>query len=53
MGLVRLDGADTTVNHYLGDGSLDRLAIGARVRAVWRAERRGAMDDILCFEVEP
>jgi len=53
MGLILLDGADTTLNHYLDTADPDRLAIGARVRAVWREERRGAMDDILCFEVLP
>lgn len=51
MGLIRLDGADTTLNHYLDTPDPDRLAIGARVRAVWREERRGAMDDIAHFEV--
>ncbi len=51
MGLVRLDGADTTLNHYLADAGPERLAIGLRVRAVWRDELRGALDDILHFEV--
>lgn len=51
MGLIRLDGADTTVNHYLSENDPARLGIGLRVRAVWRSERRGAMDDIAHFEV--
>lgn len=51
IGLVRLDGADTTLNHYLAETDLERLAIGRRVRAVWREERRGALDDIRHFEV--
>lgn len=51
MGLIRLDGADTTLNHYLDTADPDRLSIGARVRAEWRDERRGAMDDIEHFEV--
>ena len=51
MGLIRLDGADTTLNHYLAESDPAKLAIGQRVRAVWRDERRGAMDDILHFEV--
>ncbi len=51
MGLIRLDGADTTVNHYLDERDPERLAIGMRVRAVWRGDLRGAMDDILHFEV--
>ncbi len=51
MGLILLDGADTTVNHYLIESDPARLQIGQRVRAVWRNELRGAMDDILHFEV--
>ncbi len=51
MGLIRLDGADTTLNHYLAEADPARLAIGLRVRAVWREHLRGALDDILHFEV--
>lgn len=51
MGLIRLDGADTTLNHFLAENDPARLAVGMRVRAVWREELRGAMDDILNFEV--
>ncbi len=53
MGLIRLDGADTTLNHYVDADSLQHLTIGARAQAVWREERRGAMDDILHFRVIP
>ncbi len=53
MGLIHLDGADTSLNHYLDTTEPERLTIGARVRAVWRHDRRGAMDDILHFEVLP
>ena len=51
MGLIRLDGASTTLNHYLAEADPQQLRIGQRVRAVWRSELRGAMDDILHFEV--
>ena len=51
MGLIRLDGADTTLNHYLAGSDPAQLRLGARVQAVWRDELRGAMDDILHFEV--
>ena len=51
MGLIQLDGADTTLNHYLDTADPDLLTIGARVQAVWRDELRGAMDDIVHFEV--
>lgn len=53
MGLIRLDGADTTLNHYLAESDPSRLAIGQRVRAVWRPELIGSMDDIVWFEVLP
>ncbi|GMR02157.1 MAG: Zn-ribbon domain-containing OB-fold protein [Acidimicrobiia bacterium] len=53
MGLIQLDGADTTLNHYLDTANPDHLTIGARVRAVWRDELHGAMDDIMHFEVLP
>ena len=52
MGLIRLDGADTTLNHYLRDDDPARLEIGRRVRAVWRPDRIGSIDDIACFEVQ-
>ena len=51
MGLIRLDGADTTLNHYLAETEPGKLAIGMRVKAVWREELQGAVDDILHFEV--
>ena len=55
MGLIQLDGADTTLNHFLRmpEATQPPLALGARVRAVWRADRRGAIDDIVHFEVMP
>lgn len=51
MGLVQLDGADTTVNHYLDETDLGRLRIGLRVEAVFREPREGTMGDIRGFRV--
>ncbi len=51
MGLIRLDGADTTLNHYLVENDPANLKVGQRVKAVWRDDLQGAMDDILHFEV--
>ncbi len=51
MGLIRLDGADTTLNHYLAECDPEKLRVGLRVRAVWRDDANGAMDDIEHFEV--
>lgn len=47
MGLIRLDGASTTLNHCLiGDASHR----GTRVEPVWRDERTGTMRDIETFK---
>jgi len=51
MALIQLDGADTTLNHYLAETDLSKLRIGLRVQAVWRRERQGNMGDILHFRV--
>lgn len=52
MGLILLDGADTTVNHLLNVADPDHLAVGQRVRAVWRDDRMGSLSDIRYFQVE-
>lgn len=49
MALIRLDGADTALNHYLAENDLTKLRLGMRVRAVWRQERIGTLADILHF----
>lgn len=48
--LVQLDGADTALLHALDAVRPDAVAAGMRVRARWRAERRGHISDIECFE---
>src|SRR5438874_4728880 len=48
--LVKLDGADTALAHLVRD-DLARLRVGARVEAVWAAERTGTIRDIECFRV--
>lgn len=52
--LVKLDGADTAMPHIVTE-SIDRLTVGARVRAVWASdeERRGTWRDILQFRLLP
>src|SRR3972149_4914078 len=49
MGLIQLDGADTTLNHYLDETDLGRLRLGLRVEAVFREPREGNMGDIRLF----
>ncbi|MFQ5830296.1 MAG: Zn-ribbon domain-containing OB-fold protein [Candidatus Methylomirabilia bacterium] len=51
MGLIRLDGADTTINHYLDETDLARLRLGMRAEAVFREPREGTMGDIRFFRV--
>jgi uncharacterized protein len=50
--LVKLDGADTALAHYVRD-DLAKLAVGSRVQAVWKAdgERVGSVRDIDHFRV--
>lgn len=52
MALIRLDGADTALNHYLAESDLSKLRLGMRVRAVWRQERTGTLADIVHFVEE-
>lgn len=51
MALIQLDGADTTLNHYLDETDLGRLRLGLRVEAVFREPREGNMGDIRGFRV--
>jgi uncharacterized OB-fold protein len=47
--LIQLDGADTSLLHVVDVESEDALVPGLRVRADWRAERRGSVLDIRAF----
>jgi uncharacterized OB-fold protein len=48
--LVKLDGADTAIMHYLENVKIEKVRIGMRVRAVFAEERKGRMQDIAHFE---
>src|SRR6187401_901511 len=48
--LVTLDGADAPLLHALDVGSPSEVSTGMRVRVRWRAERKGDITDIECFE---
>jgi len=50
--LVRLDGADTAFLHALDATTPDDVHRGMRVRARWRADRRGHITDLECFEAD-
>ena len=46
---VKLDGADTCLMHWLDESDEKRIAVGARVKAVFKEHRRGTIHDIECF----
>lgn len=52
---IVLDGSNTSIIHTMGaveiDSAYKKLAIGSRVRAVWKDERIGSLRDILYFEL--
>jgi uncharacterized OB-fold protein len=50
IALIKLDGADTAMIHYLGEAPLEDIKCGMRVKAVWRDEREGSILDILYFK---
>jgi len=50
--LIQLDGADTPLLHAVDAGRESRMRTGMRVRPRWRAETRGEIADIACFEPE-
>lgn len=47
--LIKLDGADTAMLHYLGDVDPADVKIGMRVKAKFAAERKARMQDIDYF----
>lgn len=49
FGLVRLDGADTSVLHYVEAGDHHEIKIGMRLKAKFCEERNGSINDIACF----
>jgi uncharacterized OB-fold protein len=50
VGLIKLDGADTALVHYLGEVDLQAVTVGMRVQAVLAEERAGNIWDIRYFK---
>ena len=50
--LIQLEGADTGLLHAVDAGSESAMKTGLRVRPRWRAESKGEIHDIECFEPE-
>lgn len=46
---IKIDGADTYLMHWLDETDEKKIAVGARVRAVYKKQRRGTIHDIDCF----
>ena len=47
---VKLDGADTCLMHWLDETDEKKIAVGARVKAVFKKRRRGTIHDIEYFK---
>lgn len=50
-GFVRLDGADTTFQHFVEIRDEKKVRIGARVNAIFEEKRKGTLGDIRHFEI--
>jgi len=50
--LIKLDGADTAMLHAIDAGKESAMSTGMRVKARWRDERAGEIQDIACFVPE-
>jgi uncharacterized OB-fold protein len=49
LGIIRLDGSDTGMCHFLGDVKFEEIRIGMKVEAVLRKECKGNIRDIAYF----
>jgi len=49
--IIRLDGASTSLYHFLDETDERRIRVGRRVRAVFREKREGSLRDILHFRL--
>lgn len=47
---VKLDGVDTCLMHWLDETDETKITVGARVKAVFKKQRRGTIHDIECFK---
>jgi uncharacterized OB-fold protein len=49
-GVIRLDGADTDLVHFLGEMNLEQIYPGMKLRVVFREKRVGSILDIAYFK---
>ena len=50
IGVIRLDGADTALVHYLGEVDVNKLKEGMRFQAVFKDQRNNSILDINYFK---
>ena len=50
-GYIELDGASTTISHFIDEQDSEKLYPGLRVRAVFEEQRKGSLEDIKHFEI--
>lgn len=51
LALVRIDGADTTLNHFVEAKEIGNIRIGSRVELVLREQLQGNIGDIRYFQL--
>ena len=49
--MIKLDGADVPMVHWVASGSEELVSNGARVKATWSDHTKGYIPDIACFEL--
>jgi hypothetical protein len=57
VGLIKLEGADTSLMHYVSgvdmsdlEKAKQNIRVGMKLQAVWKEEREGRISDILYFK---
>lgn len=50
LGIIKLDGADTSLVHFLGEVNLDNIKIGMKVKPVFKEKPEGNILDIRYFK---
>lgn len=49
LGVIKLDGADTGLVHFVSEVSTEEVKIGMELEAVFREDRKGSISDIKYF----
>jgi len=53
IGIIKLDGADTGICHFLDEVDPSRLKVGSRWQAVFKKQRKASILDIDYFKPTP